>query len=155
MSDQHPCAKLGTQWWQRRGAEGGKEKERASLKQKDRLGDNEWCKPDDLLVSAVRPHTLTWPLFFSFLSPHLSLSPSGPIDLLKLRKNSFLWAKNVLHLIMEETQRQWNNTVFICRVKCCLQQGKASSFIASVTYLFQSHSVTKLQSWTDSSTICV
>lgn len=35
MSDQHPCAKL------------GKEGE-SNFKTKDRLGDNEWSKADDL-----------------------------------------------------------------------------------------------------------
>lgn len=46
MSDQHPCAKL------------GKEGE-SNFKTKDRLGDNEWCKPDDLLASAVLSHSHT------------------------------------------------------------------------------------------------
>lgn len=118
---------------------GGREREGESIfKTKDRLGDNEWCKPDDLLVSAVRPHTHTWPPFLLLslpLSTSLSLSQSGPTDLFKLRKDSSLRAQSVLHLIMEwkvqVTQRQWNNTVFICRVKCRLQQGRALSLTAS------------------------
>lgn len=65
MSDRHPCAKL------------GKEGE-SNFKTKDRLGDNEWCKSDDLLASTERPHSHTLPLFsfsfFSFLSLNVSLS---------------------------------------------------------------------------------
>lgn len=76
MSDQHPCAKL------------GKEGE-SNFKTKDRLGDNEWCKPDDLW-RAQNGHTLIRGPF-SPSSPPLSLSlrlsPSSPIDLLKLRKD--------------------------------------------------------------------
>ena len=69
---------------------GRREREGESIfKTKDRLGDNEWCKPDDLLAGALRSHSLTWPLFL-FLSPasprlSLRLSPLGPVDLLKLR----------------------------------------------------------------------
>lgn len=44
---------------------GGREGE-SIFKTKDRLGDNEWCKPDDLLESAPRSHSHTWPLFFLF-----------------------------------------------------------------------------------------
>ncbi len=88
MSDQHPCAKL------------GKEGE-SNFKTKDRLGDNEWCKPDDLSARAVRSHSHTQPLFSFFSSP-LSFSTSGPIDLLKLRNNSSFWTKVfLLHLIMD------------------------------------------------------
>lgn len=49
-----------------RGGERGQEGE-SNFKTKDRLGDNEWCKLDDLLASAAWAHSHTWPLFF-FLS---------------------------------------------------------------------------------------
>lgn len=66
---------------------GGRESEgESNFKTKDRLGDNEWCKPDDLLVSAIRSHSHARPLFF-FLLLSLSLAQSGPIDLLKLRRD--------------------------------------------------------------------
>lgn len=68
---------------------GGREREGESIfKTKDRLGDNEWCKPDDLLANAERSHSLTQPL-----------SPPPPLCLLKLilvDQKMFL-----LHLIME------------------------------------------------------
>lgn len=86
MSNQHPCAKLGKEGWQRREKGGGREGEKAKesdSKTKDRLRDNEWCKPDDLSVSTIWSHSHACSLFF----PHtLSLSPSGPINLLKLRR---------------------------------------------------------------------
>lgn len=56
LSDQHPCAKL------------GKEGE-SNFKTKDRLGDNEWCKPDDLW-RAQSGHTVKRGPFFSFSPSH-------------------------------------------------------------------------------------
>lgn len=68
---------------------GGREGERESnFKTKDRLGDNEWCKPDDLLASAERSHSHTWPPFLFSLSFSRSLSLSvWPVHLLKMRKD--------------------------------------------------------------------
>lgn len=47
------------------------------FKTKDRLGDNEWCKPDDLLASAPLSRFHTWPR--SFLLFSFSLLPSFPL----------------------------------------------------------------------------
>lgn len=73
---------------------GGREREGESIfKTKDRLGDNEWCKPDDLLASAVRPHTHTWPPFL-LLSLPLSTSLSFSVwpDRLIKTEERFIFA---------------------------------------------------------------
>lgn len=56
---------------------GGREGGESVFKTKDRLGDNEWCKPDDLLESAPRSHSHTWPLFFVLFSLLLLLLHHG------------------------------------------------------------------------------
>lgn len=88
MSDRHPCAKL------------GKEGE-SNFKTKDRLGDNEWCKSDDLLASTERPHSHTLlRLFFLFLffpfflSMSLSLSV-WPKGLIRTEKRLIFLGQNV------------------------------------------------------------
>lgn len=92
---------------------GGREREgESNFKTKDRLGDNEWCKPEDLLVSAERSHSLIRGPLFLFSSPSLSLSiylsalhlsPSWPDRLIKTEKKTHLCGPKMflLHLIME------------------------------------------------------
>lgn len=72
---------------------GGSEREGESIfKTKDRLGDNEWCKPDDLLGVAQNGHTFIHGLFFCVSSSSLyaALSPPGPDRLIKTEKKIHL-----------------------------------------------------------------
>lgn len=90
-----------------------KRRRESNIKSKDCLGDNEWCKLDDLLASAVRSHSHTWSLFFF----PLLFSPSPSTSLSAWPNRLIITEKRFIFVDQNVSVTSYNGVEGVCNSK--------------------------------------